>query len=64
LSSTTFVFTAAATFGLCRLGPAFLDFKPASPWSRYSLTHLDKVLLPTPISRVISSGEKPSSRYN
>src|SRR5208337_1133366 len=64
LSSTTFVFTAAATFGRGRLGPADLDFKPASPWSRYSLTHLDKVLRPTPISRATRSTGKLSSRHN
>jgi hypothetical protein len=64
LSSTTFVFTAAATFGLAGLGSADLDCKPASPWSRYNLTHLDKVLRPTPISRATRSTGKLSSKHN
>ena len=64
LSSMTLAFTAGATFGRGRLEPADLDCKPASPWSRYNLTHLDKVLRPTPISRATRSTGKLSSKHN
>gem|GEM_PF-860568 len=64
LSSTTCAFTAGATFGRGRFGRRGFDCKPTSPWARYNLTHLDKVLWPTPISWATCCTGKLSSKHN
>ena len=58
------VATAAATWGRSLPRRPGWDCKPASPCSRYTRTHLDKVLRPTPISRATCWVGKLSSRQS